>query len=145
MDQISITPLGLEIKTIVLGNKKLTKSIFNQIEYKDCFDSHLNFIGTEYFGYVNDIEDRVLLWNDNGKLKKTELDKYINLRTIDNLDIPNNLDWILKKCVIKFDLHDNFRGKYKIQLGLKEIKYYNNLVDRARSFINKVLDHQIYI
>jgi len=73
---MSIAPLDIEIRTISLKNKKLTKSIFNQIETRDCFNKELDFKGDKYFGYIKEKEQRYLIWSVEGKLRKTNLSEY---------------------------------------------------------------------
>ena len=58
---MSIEPLEIEIMTLSLKNKKLTKSIFNQIETRDCFNKELDFKGDKYFGYIKEKDERYLI------------------------------------------------------------------------------------
>ena len=135
----------IEIKTLSLGGKKLTKSIFIQIEFKDCFNEVLDFNGTEYYGYVKDKDNRVLIWNLDGKLKKTSLSQYSNLRRINDFYTHQDIEWFLRKCKIKHDAYDDERKRFKIDLDAEAQDIYNKLVDKVKQFISEILDHQIYI
>lgn len=64
MSDFSLNPLNVTINQVSLGNKKLTKSIFNQIEFGDCFNEEMALPGMQslamskkktavtYFGFL---------------------------------------------------------------------------------------------
>ncbi len=80
MLDFTLLSLNVTINQVSIGNKKLTKTIFNQIEFRDFFDENIDFIGDAIIGYVKDKDNRFLLWVKEGKLRKTNLNKYYLLR-----------------------------------------------------------------
>lgn len=143
---MAASPLDVEIKTINLKNKKLTKSIFNQIETKTCFDKKLDFIGDRFFGYIRDKDKRYLLWSDNEKLRKTCLSDY----SLPKIDTEykytfSDIEWVLKKCGIAYYAHDDERGRLKIEFEKEAITKYNNLIDNVRAFMSEVWNYQLFI
>lgn len=145
MEKIEVKEITVEIKSIFLGGKKLTKSTFNQVEHRDCFDKHLDFIGDEYFGYVKDKDNRYLLWNYNGRLRKTNISNYSRLPILTELSTYKNIEWFLVKCYIKYDGYDDRNGRPEIHLENETKDSYNNAVNKVNSFITEILKHQIYI
>jgi len=147
MHHISIVSQNVEIKTIALNSKKITKAIFNQIESATCFDSNLDFIGDQYFGYVKDKDLRILIWSVEGKLKRTNLSVYSKLKKLDETDCytHQDIEWFLRKCKIQFDIYDDERHRSTIELKAADAQQYNLLLDKANTFIVEVLNHQLYI
>jgi hypothetical protein len=76
MLDFTLHPQNVTINQVSIGKKKLTKSIFNQIESQDCFNQSLDFIGNVIIGYVKDKDSRYLVWVFEGKLRKTNLKEY---------------------------------------------------------------------
>ncbi|MEP6614232.1 MAG: hypothetical protein ABJA76_20150 [Mucilaginibacter sp.] len=143
---MTASPLDVEIKTINLKNKKLTKSIFNQIEIRTCFDENLDFIGDRFFGYIRDKDKRYLLWSDNGKLRKTCLSDY----SLPKIDAEykftfNDIEWVLRKCNIAYRSYDDERGRLKIELENEALTKYNSLIDNVRAFMSEVWNYQLFI
>ncbi len=74
MVDYKLTQLNVTVREVVVGNKRLTKTMFNQIEHKSCFNEKMDFIGDLIVGYTKDKDDRFLLWVNKGKLRKTKTD-----------------------------------------------------------------------
>ena len=144
MNKIDTVPLGVELKTITLNGKKLTKSIFNQIEFKDCFDHNMDFIGDGLFGYIKDKNQRYLIWSYAGKLKKTNLTDYSKLYELRDTHTSTDIIWFLKKGAIHFDDYDN-GGSFRIDFDNVTLEKYNMLVTKVKAFISDILNQQLFI
>lgn len=93
-----LNPLNVTIREVLIGNKKLTKSIFNQIESRGCFNNAIEFIGDDIIGYVKVLNDRYLLWTKDGKLRKSRLNDYYNLNEdIERASIKKQLGFYKKQ------------------------------------------------
>ncbi|MCG9911867.1 MAG: hypothetical protein MH137_11250 [Flavobacteriales bacterium] len=80
---INVRELPVSIKQVYIGNKRLTKSIFKQIESRSAFDKDLNFLGSEILGYVLDDKTKFLIFvNEKGDLCKSKLDNLIFTKNI---------------------------------------------------------------
>lgn len=148
---MSIQQLDITIKYLNLNNKKLTKSIFNQIEDESCFNSKMDFIGSRYFGYIKEKNKKFLIWEIDGKLRRTDLSVYISLKYIDEKRIyrssqnNDNLRWFLNKCNIDYDEEDYQYGD-KIEMSDTSIDEYNSLYAKVKDFISELMErHQLYI
>ena len=80
MEKINLNESIVTIKEVMVGNKRMTKSFFNQIEIAECFDQNLDFRGDLFYGYVKESDGKYLLWAINGKLRKTNLSPYLWLK-----------------------------------------------------------------
>jgi hypothetical protein len=143
MSEYNINPLNVTIKEVSLGNKKLTKSIFNQIEPESCFDENIDFIGENIIGYVKDKNDRFLLWIKSGKLRKSKLTDYYKLRISTEYVSLDETTWFLRKTKTKFTESDDFRDK--LSEGLDDESRYIDMVKKAQDFLNTLVDKQVYI
>jgi hypothetical protein len=142
---LEIKALNIEIKTITMGERKLTKSIFNQLEHKDCFNGTMDFIGEKLYGYVKIQNERFILWNERGKLKKTSITKYFNLIKV-NFDQRNQdvASWFLNKCNIEPAESEDYRDT-ELRLDYNGALEYNSLIAKVKAFTSIVLDSQIFI
>ena len=70
--KLEIKTVNVTIQLITVDNKKMTKSVFNQIQIEDFYDNTGCFIGDSVLGYVySDL--KYVLWTKKGELRKTNL------------------------------------------------------------------------
>ncbi len=70
MEKIFSEEVNVTIRVVNIENKKLTKSVFNQLHYSSPFTNLFDLKdNVKVLGYVNDKEE-VLLWSDENKLYK---------------------------------------------------------------------------
>jgi hypothetical protein len=143
MNTIILNPLNVTINQVSLGKKKLTKSIFNHVEFADCFDKDINFRGESIIGYVKDKGSRYLLWVTEGKIRKTGLTKYQDLRSAIEFSSLKNTEWFLIKTSLKYSASDDYGDK--LSEGLEEPERYTQLVSKAKDFLGTLTDKQIFI
>jgi len=143
MLDFTLQPLNITINQVSIGNKKLTKTIFNQIEVRDCFDENLDFIGDTIIGYVKEKDIRYLLWVIEGKLRKSNLKRYYLLWSNPDFAPFHETEWFLDKVQLKH----NFEGQHgdTLSRALQHPKRYSELVDKAKEFLGTLVDRQIYI
>jgi len=143
MSGLESTQLNVTITQVSIVNKKLSKSIFNQVEYGDCFDQEMNFIGDPVYGYVKDKDNRYLLWTIGGKLRRTRLTKYYDLKTsVENASLENT-EWFLRKAKLEYEMYDDYRDR--LSDGLEDHKRYLELVTKTKEFLKGLIDKQIYL
>jgi hypothetical protein len=144
---MSVAALDAEIRFLSLKGKKLTKSIFNQIEWRNCFDKDLSFVGEKYFGYVNEKDKRTLVWSDSGKLRKTNLTEYSRLGRINLTHNYTHIDieWFLRRHAIAHDAYDDDKHRLRIDIKDEDIKQFKILTDKIDKFVSEVMEHQLYI
>lgn len=111
MSDFSLNPLHVTVNQVSLGNKKLTKSIFNQIEFGDCFTEEMDFSGDEIIGYVKEKDTRYLLWTVNGKLRRRGLSDYKALQIDTERASYDKTLWFLRKTKLKYKVADDNRVK----------------------------------
>jgi hypothetical protein len=143
MSEYNLNPLNVTIKEVSIGNKKLTKSIFNQIEPESCFDENLDFTGENIIGYVKDKNDRFLLWVKNGKLRRSKLTDYYKLRDSTEYVSLDATTWFLRKTKTKFTESDDYRDR--LSEGLEDEGRYVEMVKKAQAFLNTLVDKQVFI
>ncbi len=143
MSEYNLNPLNLTIKEVSIGSKKLTKSIFNQIEPESCFDENIDFVGENIIGYIKDKNDRFLLWVKDGKLRKSRLTNYYKLKTDVERASLDATSWFLRKTKLEFDEYDDLRDS--LSLGLANYSAYIELVKKAHAFLDTLVDKQVYL
>jgi hypothetical protein len=143
MNTIVLNPLNVTINQVSLGKKKLTKSIFNQVEFADCFGKDINFRGQSIIGDVKDKGSRYLLWVTEGKIRKTGLTKYQDLRSAIEFSSLKNTEWFLIKTHLKYSASDEYGDK--LSEGLEEPERYIQLVSKVKVFFDTLIDKQIFI
>ncbi|MBB1643616.1 hypothetical protein [Sphingobacterium sp. UME9] len=144
MKNLDLTQLKVTITQVSVANKKLTKSIFNQIEYDDCFDQEMNFIGDPIYGYVKGTDSRYLLWTIDGRLRRTRLRKYYNLKSDIEYASIEDTEWFLRKVGLAYEIDDSHRV-HRLSVSIEDHKTYTELVDNAKEFLNGLIDKQIYL
>lgn len=139
----NISPLNVEIKTISLNGKKMTKSLFGQIETVSCFTRDMDFLGDELFGYIIDKNNKYLLWQRNGLLRKTNLLPYY--RWLQSGDPHPTLELItlFKDHGLTYDYPDHRRSKF--EECISNIEKYKELTGKISAFLQQIRGQQIYI
>ena len=56
--KLDIRTIPVSIQVITIDNKRMTKSIFNQIQKENCFDRNYYFLGNDILGYVFDKDQK---------------------------------------------------------------------------------------
>lgn len=139
---LEISTATVSIKLITVDNKKMTKSVFMQIQKEAAFDIEFNFIGSNILGYVMDDSSKYLLWvNNNGELRKTSLYYLEDLSTADidpsHRNNPNDF-WrerqVCEDFMIDF-LTDKKAGFPKVQ----------EVIKKARNTLQNLNCSQLYI
>ncbi len=143
MVDYKLTQLSVTIREVVIGNKRLTKSVFNQIEHESCFNEYMDFMGNLIIGYTKDKDDRFLLWANKGKLRKTKLSPYYRLAKSAVYAKLYEVSWFLKKGKIEFEGLDEDRKT--VSETVVDPKRYEALVDKVRSFLDSLVDQQIFL
>jgi len=143
--KLNLTTLhNVTIKQVVVGNKKLTKSVFSQIENVPCFNENIDFIGDNVIGYIKDKNDKFLLWVKNNKLRKTSLTSYYKLTPYIESSFIEDIEWFLKKTGLNYEMNSiHYRNKASENIDDKE--RYINLVRKVRAFLNELIDKQIFL
>jgi hypothetical protein len=143
MSDFTLNPLNVTINQVSLGNKKLTKSIFYQIEFGDCFTEEMDFSGDAVIGYVKEKDGRYLLWVVNGKLRKRGLTDYRALQIdIERASYDKAL-WFLNKTRLKYKVADD--NRVKLSAWLEDTERYTVLVNKVKAFLETLNDKQIYL
>ena len=76
--ELKILTATVTIQLVTVDGKRMTKAVFNQIEYGIAFDSEFKFIAQSILGYVKDSGDKYLLFTENGKLRKQKINFLFN-------------------------------------------------------------------
>jgi hypothetical protein len=145
MIDYKLNPLNVTIKEVAIGNKKLTKSIFNQIEFGDCMTEEMDFAGDAIIGYVKEKDHRYLLWVINDKLRRTGLTKYAELKKDFERASLDKAEWFLRKTKLKHSMSDDYRDRLSEGLEFEERERYTMLVQKAKDFLTSLNDKQIYL
>ena len=147
MSDFNLNPLNVTINQVSLGNKKLTKSIFNQIEFRDCFTGEMDFSGDVIIGYVKEYvkekDTRYLLWTVNGKLRKRGLADYKALQIDTERASYDKTLWFLRKTRLKYKVADD--NRVKLSAWLEDTEKYSMLVNKVKAFLESLNDKQIYL
>ena len=143
MSDFTLNSLNVTINQVSLGDKKLTKSIFNQIEFGDCFNEKMDFDGDVIVGYVKEKDCRYLLWVTNGKLRKMSLTKYHELKANIEWASYNKTLWFLRKTKLKYTEADD--NSDKLSAWLKDTQSYSLLVNKVKAFLETLAAKQIYL
>lgn len=143
MVDYKLTQLNVTIREVAIGNKRLTKTIFNQIEFETCFNEDMDFVGESIIGYVKDNSERFLLWVKEGKLRRSNLTPYYKLPKDATYAFINNVSWFLRKCKIEFDgIDDNNESVFNTVTDFED---YENLVAKNRKFLDSLVDQQVFL
>lgn len=143
MLDFTLHPQNVTINQVSIGKKKLTKSIFNQIESQDCFNQSLDFIGNVIIGYVKDKDSRYLVWVFEGKLRKTNLKEYYLLSRNPEYIKHHEAEWFLNKLRLEYNFEDHYPDT--LSQGLEEPERYKEMVNKVKDFLHTLADKQIYL
>jgi len=142
----------VKISILKIDNKKFTKSIFNQLNYKNPFDRDINLNqDAKFLGYVND-KGKWILWTDTDYIYKFELKKLIDIKWID-VDRHKISDLIevypTEKVKDAFHYVDDYDNEYKNEvisnvLNREEIFEFIEKQDIVKNIINETLQRQIF-
>lgn len=143
MSDYKLTPLNVTIHEVLIGNKKLIKSVFNQIELDSCFNEKIEFVGDAIIGYIKDKDLRYLLWVKDGKLRKTNLALYYKLKTNVEWASLDATVWFLRKTKLKFFESDDYRDR--LSEGLEDKDKYLKLVKKTHLFLDMLTDKQVFL
>lgn len=138
MEEFKIIPLHIAIKILTIDGKKLTKSVFSQIESKELLTNDLNFKGDQIMGFVKDKSDRYLIWTIDGLVRKTNLSRYYSLRDSTYNVNFDNIWWFCRLSNIDYNEPSN--EKYKLVDCINDLKDYNEKVDKVKEFLNQIKD-----
>lgn len=156
---INVRELPVSIKQVYIGNKKMTASIFKQIDFKSAFDEDLDFLGNEIIGYFNVNNERVLLYIIDDKMYKFNLKNLNILSKINNddFDFSNDLEYIFKWLKIdmlktkpdstddEFELVQELELKGLIRLTESGRKRLSILSYKAKKHLDTILENKLYI
>lgn len=154
IDKLFEKEVTVKVSVVKIDNKKLTKSIFNQLHYSSPFDSLFNLKeNVKFLGYVND-DFRYLIWTNGEFIFKCNLNEFTKFRKID-----------LNKNTIS-DLHEVFPSEkveslflVKNEIGFNEYqdlqitqvlgpKYQSEILDKQENvekIIKELLKRQIFV
>lgn len=146
----------IKVSVVTLDNKRLTKSIYNQLHYKKPFDKLYNINdGVQFLGYVHD-KGQFVVFKEKSKLYVCNLDAFRVLRDID-LD-KNTIEYLYKvypsdeveqlyRFNSKNDMEkDNYRDMQISQVF--SIKGQYEFIDKAeklQNLINEIFKRQIFL
>jgi hypothetical protein len=142
MDTFKISAENITIKFLQINGKKLTRSVYTQIENKRFFDKQVGFIGDQVLGYVLDKTDKVLIWSQKGMLRKTILTPYFKLRKSSPYLSAEKAEWFLLLADIKYTLSDD--GNFNEIVN--DVADYDRKVEKVKAFLDQITDDmQIFI
>lgn len=159
MKDFFTTETTVKINVATIDGKKITKSIFNQINSKSPFnfDKEKGYIfeGEKILGYVFD-KEYWLLWIEENKVFKTNLNRIFKIANLSSssyfssvTDLFNPLLYFgseyLKENFKEFD--DYYIAQQKnsdvlVDSALEKLKKY---VLNAREWKTEILNHQIFL
>jgi hypothetical protein len=133
----------IEIRTITIDSKKLTKTLFSQIEQRSFFNRDLEFSGDHIYGYVMDKQNRYLLWLKDGHLRRTNLSPYYDLDDLANNIYIGNVSWFLTMAGIDFHV----MGNKTLENCIEDPGLYQQKVAKVKAFIRAAVrpDQQIFL
>jgi hypothetical protein len=135
MDNLSSTP-KIEIKTVTIDGRKLTKSIFSQLGDYYCLNENLEFTGDNIIGYVNHNNVKYLLWVKNGLLKKTNLDSYRKVLGASSDTFAENISWFLRLTNIDYYIQAGAKGT--LSDSIEDQDGFYQKVGKLRLFLNTI-------
>jgi len=144
----------IKISVVKIDNKKLTKGVFNQINWKSPFDRLYNLKeNVKFLGYVND-KSKWLVWSNGEFLYKYKISDFYPFLRIDfNKNTINELLDVFPSEVVK-SLNDfkNQMGHYEYTdleissvLDVKEQYVIIEKKENIEEIINGLLKRQIFL
>lgn len=141
--ELKISTVTVKIQVVTIDGKRMSKAVFNQINFEDAFNECMNFDGDQILGYVKNEHFDYLLWTWNGQLFKTPLTNLLKFSAIKITD--GNLNDF--KSGREWNSSPHYGGLYNI---LKLI-FKNNITEIVRlqdiaiEIIAELEDNQLYI
>ncbi|SDD66864.1 hypothetical protein [Pedobacter soli] len=134
----------IEIKTVQIDGKKLTKSLFGQLGEYECLDANVEFTGDQILGYCNYNNTKYLLWIKGGLLKKTNLDSYRKILATSQDTFVENIGWFLRLTKIEFYISLNSRGV--VSDSIEDQVLLDEKIDKLKVFLRSIKpDMQIFL
>ena len=144
--KLDIRTIPVSIQVITIDNKRMTKSIFNQIQKENCFDRNYYFLGNDILGYVFDKDQKWLLWVKHSELRKYSLKNIEQLSKVeckkDNNEFYVETEYSrdrLKLLGVYF--HDKIGNKHYFSEDQDPVTKIKN----AKSFLNQIENKQLFI
>lgn len=159
MKDFFTTETTVKINVATIDGKKITKSIFNQINTKSPFnfDKEKGYIfeGGKILGYVFD-KEYWLLWVEDDKIYKTNLDRLFKMANLSSSSYFSSVRDLLNPNLyfgseyLKEDFEDfenyslnNYKSSEILtETALEKLKTY---VLKAREWRTEILNHQIFL
>jgi len=142
MDTLKIFAENVTIKFLQFNGKKLTRSVYTQIENKRFFDKDVSFTGDQVLGYILDKTDKVLIWSKTGMLRKTTMTPYSKLRKSSPYLSAEKAELFFLLADIKYTLFDNETFNEIVNY----VADYDLKVEKVKAFLDKITgDMQIFI
>lgn len=144
----------INVSVVKVDNKKLTKTIFNQVNILSPFDNLYNLReGVQFLGYVND-KGKWIIWSDSNRLFKYELKKITPIIYLDlNRNKINDLIEIYPSELVKQlyhyideEYHETYRdNQISTVLDLKEQYAILEKQELVRGIFDNILSRQIFL
>jgi len=153
----------IKINVLKIDNKKLSKSLIEQLHEQNPFDEDYNFIADVAFGYVKLGIDKVLIYSNNEKLFKFNINfiekisslnsemKYnsamyrTDISQLIRKKIKSNRQNTIDKNALMYNERKYEDKTIKEVLNDKEFQIFNLLTTNAGIFVEELNNHQIYI
>jgi hypothetical protein len=140
---------------VTVDGKKMTKATYNQIENGDPFDDDDLTLceGVEIIGYVNE-KTKVLLFSDNGNLKKFDLSpienysrwKYSDPKKTSGNSMPFAKYFAFEKeWVSWFDHAKNHHLQQFRLASIEEVKRAGRVIKACEAFLQEIKGLQVFI
>jgi len=146
--QVNIDEEIVKIKTITIGGRRMTKSVFNQILSLGAFDNEINFKGDKIIGFVKDTSEIKLLFIKDGEIRKCSLEYIMKLARLNERTTFTDLNDIERNLGIRyFDYEDveELRAIAKEVIPSERWSYLEILVSNAKSILQTLTGNQIFI
>ncbi|MDO6739454.1 hypothetical protein [Wenyingzhuangia sp. 2_MG-2023] len=146
IDKIFTKETTIKITVVKIENKKMTKSIFNQLHIYSPFDKLYNIKNNvKVLGYIND-KTIWVIWSNEESLFKYELNNFYPLLRLDlNNDKIESLIKIYPSESVRNLYFENLDMEISSVLDLKEQHEIIDKKEMIQKFRNEVLNHQIYL
>ena len=131
----------VSIQLITVDGKKMTKSVFNQIQEENCFDTNFNFNADNFLGYVVD-GAKYLIFIKNGELRKCSLNLIIELSKYEIEEDGYICDIMFFSGKLKNKIRQDWARRKFID---NEIELIEKNKKNANSFLQKLSNNQLYI
>ncbi|MDP9954788.1 hypothetical protein J2X97_000425 [Epilithonimonas hungarica] len=162
---IIIKDFDMNIKVIEINNKKLTKSLLDQLPEYFPFDSEAKFIGNNIFGYVKIKSGKqtndILLYIKNNRVYKSDLAFLKNLSQLsflsqyyENIQLTSfifrgkRIEDFISESHLEYDIFNElYATTYKTMQVFNENgqKIIQETKNNASKFLAEIKDLQIFI